>query len=344
MWSICGKCWAAWVCNLQISWKVDMFARPRKLLAIFCSALLLACGVAGAGTTGGGRGVGEGDAMSAKAVPVRGYLLHLTHYDPRWWKNKEKEKPFDLELGLEIIGAMAEVGMNLLVIDCADGVEYESHPELKRHYSVPMSTLEALVAAAREKGIEVVPKLNFSKSPIHRHNHWFRPHNMLPDNEEYWTKAYEIIDELISICKPERFFHIGMDEDHDRNNEQYIKVIKELQRGLKKRGLRTVIWNDSSYRTSHAKQSLVAEKAIPNNIVQVVWDYRNAKPHVVERLIEQGFEVWGAPGRDPDLVKKWRGVILGQGGKGLLMTMWIACIQDNREKLLNTIRESGSLY
>ena len=57
-------------------------------------------------------------------LPIRGYLLHITHYDPIWVANKDKEEPFDLEIGLRIIDAMADVGLNLLLIDPKDGVRY----------------------------------------------------------------------------------------------------------------------------------------------------------------------------------------------------------------------------
>jgi len=83
-------------------------------------------------------------------VPIRGFLMHITHYDPKWCRAKTEEKPFDLDMGLEIVDTMAEVGLNLLVIDCADGVAYRSHPELARHYTVPMSHLEKLAARAGE--------------------------------------------------------------------------------------------------------------------------------------------------------------------------------------------------
>ncbi|HUT25551.1 MAG TPA: hypothetical protein VM492_14490, partial [Sumerlaeia bacterium] len=101
-------------------------------------------------------------------IAVRGFLIHITHYDPRWVERKPREKPFDLDIGLEVVDAMAEVGMNLLAIDCADGVRYKSHPELTRHYSVPMGHLKKLVARARKHGIEVAPKLNFSHSHINQ--------------------------------------------------------------------------------------------------------------------------------------------------------------------------------
>lgn len=279
-------------------------------------------------------------------IPVRGFLIHISHYDPEWCKVKSREKPFDLDLGLEIVDTMREVGLNLLIIDCADGVRYKSHPELTRKYTVPITHLEELANRAQEKGIEVVPKLNFSQSRYHQHNDWFRPHNKLFDNDEYWRIAFEIIDEIIQTCHPRRYFHIGMDEDHDRAHSQYIEAILRLRSGLKERGLRTIIWNDSSYGGRilvHAEKSLVAEKKIPKDIVQVLWDYSNVQPKIIHRLVQEGFEVWGAPGPSAEKVLKWRQTILDYGGKGLLLTMWIPCSKSNRFKLLQFIRTAGSI-
>lgn len=277
-------------------------------------------------------------------VPLRGFLLHITHYDPRWYRAKAQEEPFDLDLGLEIIDAMAEAGLNLLVIDCADGVAYKTHPELARPYTVPMSHLEALVQRAAEREIEVVPKLNFAQSHYHHHNDWFRPYNALFDNEEYWRRAFQIIDELVEVCRPPRFFHIGMDEDHSRAHSQYSEAIVALHRGLGERGLRTVIWNDSSHSGRalvHAEKSLAAEKAIPRDIVQVVWDYRNSQPEIIRRLTEAGFEVWGAPGREPEAASAWWEDILRYGGKGLLLTRWIPCQRSNRTEFMGLLRTLG---
>ena len=280
-------------------------------------------------------------------VPIRGFLLHLTHYDPTWYARKSREKPFDLDLGLEIVDAMAETGLNLLVIDCADGVQYSSHPELARRYSVPMDYLERLVKRAQAQGIEVVPKLNFSQSGTHHHNDWFRPYNDLFDNDEYWRIAFELIDELVQTCHPRRFFHVGMDEDHDRAYSQYIAAILRLHSGLEERGLRTIIWNDSSHggpALVHAEKSLAAEKKIPHDVVQVVWDYERVQPDIVRRLVQKGFEVWAAPGQAAELVSQWRQAILRYGGQGLLMTAWIPCQRSNRARLLRLIRTIGPMY
>jgi hypothetical protein len=290
---------------------------------------------------------------AAKRLSVRGYLIHLTHYDPRWYQRKRREKPFDLELSLEIVEALAREKFNVLVIDCADGVKYKSHPELARHYSAPRKHLETLASAARERGLEVVPKLNFSRSSIHHHNDWLlgpgEPWHRHFDDAAYWKKAFEVIDELIAVCQPSRFFHVGMDEDHDRSYRQYIEAIRTLRAGLRKRKLRTLIWNDTGIEYAsgliHAEKSLAAEPAIPRDIVQVLWRYHGLPGAAIRRLRKQGFELWGAPGAsDPAQVTAFRDAVLRAGGKGLLMTRWTPCRPSNRGTLLRSIRLLGPIY
>jgi len=286
-------------------------------------------------------------ADAKRALPVRGYLLHITHYDPRWYEAKENEQPFDLDVGLAVVDAMAEAAMNLLVVDCADGVTYASHPELVRPYSVPMATFEALLARANERGIEVVPKLNFSQSGLHHHNDWFRPHNQLFDNDEYWRLAFEVIDELVEVASPPRFFHVGMDEDHWRSYDQYVAAIERLHAGLYDRGLRTVIWNDSAclwpQAAIHRDKSMVAEARTPRDVVQVLWDYSGANLEILGRIRNAGFEVWGAPGRTAGMVGAMREGVKAVGGTGLLLTQWIPCVEANRETLLAHVRTLGPL-
>jgi len=289
----------------------------------------------------------------SKEPAVRGYLLHLTHYDPVWWKRKPREKPFDLQIALDVVQTLADEGFNLLVVDCADAVQYRSHPELKRHYTVPMNQLRTLASAARKRGLEVVPKLNFARSHLHHHNDWMLgPDEQWYehfDDEAYWRKAFQLVDELIVACRPKRFFHVGMDEDHDRSHAQYIQAIKTLRAGLRQRKLRTLIWNDTGIEYAsglvHAERSLVAEKAIPRDIVQVLWRYAGVPTASIKRLRRERFELWGAPGwRRPKETIRYRDAILAAGGKGLLMTMWIGCRPGSRRTMLQAIRQMGPVY
>ena len=285
--------------------------------------------------------------MNSRKLPVRGYLLHITHYDPAWLKNKDKEKPFDLDVGMEVVDAVAKANLNLLVVDAKDGVVYKSHPELARPYSRPIGILSKLRERAESRGLEIAIKLNFSQSAVHQHNHWFRPHNELFDNEEYWTKGFEVIDELIAELKPRRFFHIGMDEDHWRSYSQYVRAIETLRAGLAKRGLRTVIWNDSACHWPaadiHREKSLYAEERISKDIIQVLWDYGAWDSGALKRIRDRGFDLWGAPGTDPKHVAQMKNDLLSCGGMGILLTRWIPCILENRQTLLENIRTVGPL-
>ncbi len=251
------------------------------------------------------------------------------------------------------MAALADEGFNLLVIDCADAVKYRSHPELARRYTVPMRQLRTLAQAARRRGLEVVPKLNFARSSLHHHNDWM----LGPgeqwfehfDDESYWRKGFELIDELIGACKPKRFFHVGMDEDHDRSCTQYTEAIKRLRAGLKKRRLRTLIWNDTGIEYDsglvHAEKSRTAETAIPRDVVQVLWRYDAVPDASIKRLRKEGFELWGAPGsRSTEGAAAFRDAVFRAGGKGLLMTMWIPCRAGSRRRILEAIHLMGPIY
>lgn len=286
--------------------------------------------------------------MAAKMLPIRGFLIHITHYDPVWYKRKARERPFDLKVAQEVVDAMSEVDMNVLVIDIEDGVQYKSHPELRRHYSVPMLQLKRLVQRTRERGIEPVPKLNFSQSATQYHDAWLRPHNRRFDSEQYWKVAFELIDEVIGVCAPERFFHIGMDEDMDRSHRQYADAVRILAEGLQARGLRAVMWKDipiicPGIWEAPGEKSRAAEKTTPKSVVQVPWGYREANPELVRHLRRKGFEVWGATGGNPELVCQWRDAVLRHNGTGILLTCWRPCRAGNRKTVLNLIRTCGPL-
>jgi len=195
--------------------------------------------------------------------------------------------------------------------------------------------------------------LNFSRGSFKHHNDWMLGPNEVWhehfDDQAYWERGFELIDELIAVCKPKRFFHVGMDEDHDRAYSQYIEAIKQLHAGLKKRKLRTLIWNDTGieYDTGliHREKSLVAEKAIPRDIVQVLWRYDAVPAASIKRIRKLGFELWGAPGsRDAAGAAAFREAVLRAGGNGLLMTMWSPCRRPNRRRLLDAIHRMGPAY
>jgi len=292
--------------------------------------------------------------MGKGALAFRGLLLHVSHYDPAWCRTKRRERPFDPDVGLDVVAAMADAGMNLLIVDCADGVAYQGHPELERPYTAPMKSLATLCQAAHERGIDVVPKLNFAKSGRNLHDMWMRPHwdpiSWLKDLDTYWQVAGDLIGELVAVCRPRRFFHIGMDEDHYRSVRQYVAAIKTLRKMIRACGLRTVIWNDSCHDSMgavaqvHADKCRAAEDLLPHDVVHTLWDYVRAHPGIAKRVVGKGFTLWGAPGPCSENVRQWRRALLSAGGTGMIMTCWKKCNRRHRAELLRLVNKLGPEY
>jgi len=289
----------------------------------------------------------------ARSLSLRGFLLHLTHYAPGWIQKKPQEQPFDPGVAGEVVEELARQGFNALLLGVSDGVRYGSHPELTRQYSAPMEQLEALAAHARSRGLEVIPKLNFSRSPINFHNDWMRAPGEQWfthfDDDCYWTTAFEVIDEVIAACRPARYFHVGMDEDHERSYSQYVKALKVLRAGLRKRGLTMVAWSDSAldYPSGniYREKSETAEDLLPRDTVRLLWEYRRVPAAEVHRIRRLGHELWGAPGaRDREQVLGFKRALLRAGGTGMVMTRWVKCNAENRDMLLELIRAMGPGY
>ena len=291
--------------------------------------------------------------MPSNTCPsTRGFLLHITHYDPGWMLKKRREQSFDLGLALEITEELARQQFTTLFIGVSDGVQYARHPELTRRYSVPMEQLATLAERARQLGLEVVPKLNFSRSAINGHDHWMRAPgeewHVHFDDDYYWATAFECIDEVIAACQPSRCFHVGMDEDHERSYTQYVKAIRTLHAGLQQRRLRTVCWSDTAldYASGqiYREKSELAETQLPNDCIRLMWNYWAVPAAEMRRIRELGLELWGAPGTKPDQLRQFRDALLAEGGSGMVMTRWIACRKPNRAELLRLIRTLGPIY
>lgn len=305
------------------------------LLALVCVALP-ACGAAPPPTE---------RPTHASPVPVRAYLLHLTHYDPEWNDKRWRDQPVDETLALEVVRAMADAHMNTLILDVEDGVVFASHPELRRPHSLPMESLRRIVRAAHAKGIDVVPKVNFSRGVTFDHNAWMSPYDKLDDTDAYWRVAFDVIDELIRETKPRQYFHIGMDEDTARSPEAYVRASTVLDAHIRGRGLRAVMWNDSAQVFDKASRWRSVEQRLPRTLIQVLWDYHDLQFEGIAHLRRLGFDVWAAPGVDHlDQVRQWRADVLHLGGTGMVLTQWLPCTTPNRGAMLGAIRVMGPLY
>ena len=94
---------------------------------------------------------------------IWGALFHLS---PDVWTGEWNKQPmsevFDEAVWLDLIDRAADAGMNTIVIDVANAIRYESHPEIAKEGAYSVDWMREQVKKCREKGIALIPKLNFS--------------------------------------------------------------------------------------------------------------------------------------------------------------------------------------
>ena len=86
---------------------------------------------------------------------------------------------------------MAATGINMVVIDLGDGIEYESHPEIAvKNAWKPKSKNRA--GKMRKLGIEPIPKLNFATT----HDIWLKDYSRMVSTDIYYNVCKDLIEEV----------------------------------------------------------------------------------------------------------------------------------------------------
>jgi len=206
--------------------------------------------------------------MWGDRVPIEG-----EKHSPYW--HAQPYLRFDDTLWNDLLTKMAEVGMNMVVIDLGEGIRYESHPELAVKGSWSLGRLKEELAKARALGLEPIPKLNFSAC----HDHWMGPYARCLSTDAYYKVCQDLIAEVVGLFDTPRFFHLGMDEEtaaHQRYFEyavirqydlwwhDFLMLVKAVEDG----GSRAWIWSD--YVWHHPE--LFYDK-MPKSVLQSNWYY-----------------------------------------------------------------------
>ena len=133
---------------------------------------------------------------------------------------------FDEKTWQTLTGRMQKVGMNLVVIDLAEGVRYPSHPELAVKGSWSPDKLREELRRLRKMGIEPIPKLNFSTA----HDIWLKIYSRQVSTPIYYQVCADLIRDVCEIFDHPRFFHLGYDEENAANQTKYAYAV--IRQGL----------------------------------------------------------------------------------------------------------------
>lgn len=293
---------------------------------------------------------------------IWGYLIHLGY---NMWLDREAPElgrpnitarpylRFDETLWNDLLEDVAKAGVNVLVIDLGEGVNYALHPELAVEGSWSTEKLRKELAKIREYGLEPIPKLNFSAT----HDAWLGEYSRMVSTPTYYKVCRDLIREVVDLFDNPRFFHLGMDEEsaeHQRHHayvvirqyDQWWDDLLFLVNEVEQQGARAWIWSDYVWNNPDA-----FFERMPRSVIQSNWYYgskfdRTDTP--VKAYIElekHGFQQiptgsnWSCDNNFEGTVEFAKQHISPQNLLGFLQTVWHPTLEIYRQKHLDAIRQ-----
>ena len=288
------------------------------------------------------------------------YLIHLGY---NMWLDREAPElgitglaaqpylRFDESLWNELLPEMVKAGVNMVVIDLGEGVQYASHPEIAVDGSWSVERLQAELEKLRGMGIEPIPKLNFSTT----HDAWLGPYSRMVSTPAYYDVCRDLIGEVIEIFDRPRLFHLGMDEETaEHQRHQSYAVMRQfdlwwhdllfLVKEVEKKGARAWIWSD--YLWHHPDEFF---ERMPRSVLQSNWYYGddfNPELGYVKAYLDlegHGFEQvptgsnWSCDTNFGGIVEFAKQSIPRERLAGFLQTVWRPTLEAYRQKHLNAI-------
>ena len=295
------------------------------------------------------------------------YLVHLGQcmwrdYGPGDGGYCLKTEPlkFEQPVWTEVSQKLKDDGCcNTILIDVAEGVQYESHPEIAAPGTWSKKRLSDEIDRLRSMGFKVYPKLNFATS----HDKWMGIYSRMVSTPQYYTFCKDVIDEVSELFGNPELFHLGMDEECYsvqtkspmciiRNGDLLWHDINYLFSLVEAKGARPWIWADYVWHSQASKADFV--KNMSKDVLCSNWYYGNWE-HTsgfwvdsmegYRTLEEHGFEQLPAGGNYLDIpeycednmkitVDKCTQIVSPDKLAGFMMTTWEMTTSDKKQRLL----------
>ena len=259
---------------------------------------------------------------------------------------------FDTPLWDELIDRMADAGVNMCLLDLGDGVRYASHPEIAVKHAWTPRRLRRELGRLRERGIEPIPKLNFSAT----HDAWLGAYERCVSTDTYYAVCRDLIAEVCDLFDRPRLFHLGMDEEtcwHQRYSS-YVVVrqgdlwwedLRRLVHCAEAGGARAWVWSD--YLWNHPGAFW---RNMPRRVVQSNWYYgsvfhaRRAHVRAYVDLEKHGYEQiptgsnFSVPENFPQTVRYCAARVAPERLLGFCQTSWLPTQQAYRRHHRRALR------
>jgi len=259
---------------------------------------------------------------------------------------------FDETVWQALTARMKTAGLNQVVIDLGEALQYESHPELSVDGAWSIERFRKELARLRALGLEPVPKLNFSTA----HDTWLKEYGRQVSTPVYYKVCADMIREVCDIFDQPRFFHLGYDEETAAHQAKYgYAVVRQGElwwhdflffvKQVESRGVRPWIWSDFYW--NHPGEFL---SRMPKSVLQSNWyygaDFEPEKQKYVKAYLDldkAGFEQvptgsnWSSDVNFKGTVEFCEKNLAPERLKGYLMAPWFFTLSEWREKNLQAI-------
>lgn len=132
----------------------------------------------------------------------------LVHLSMSMWGKKD-HLMFDDDFWTYILEESEKTGINTIVLDIGDGIQFASHPEIALPDAWTRKRVRQEVKRCRDLGIELIPKLNFSTG----HDHWLGEYHRMTSTSIYYKLCNDLIKECYSLFDHPTYIHLGLDEE-----------------------------------------------------------------------------------------------------------------------------------
>ncbi len=134
-------------------------------------------------------------------------LVHLNKN--MWSRSCENVNTWEESMWDYILEESHKTGINTIVLDIGNGIEYATHPEIAVKGAWTRKRVRDEVARCRSLGIALIPKLNFSSN----HDMWLGIYKRMLSTPQYYKVANDLIKEVYELFDRPEYIHLGMDEE-----------------------------------------------------------------------------------------------------------------------------------
>lgn len=193
-------------------------------------------------------------------------LVHLSMNFCWGWNKKAPNNnlPFDDKYWEEILRKSVDAGINTIVMDLGDGLQYGTHPEIALKDAWSRRKMRAEIKRCKDLGITLIPKLNFSTG----HDEWLGEYHRMTSTKIYYNLAYDLINEVYDLFEHPEYIHLGMDEEDAehckgrdlgvfRTKDLFFYDLNYLIDTVADTGAKPWIWSCPLFRQTEAYQANV---------------------------------------------------------------------------------------